>query len=188
MESLFVDRYFPTQFRTANSIKNRFYTVIRTFLKILFRLHPSIIDKLPHEIPSKTVLKFYEARNGIYTVMQSSQNSVVSRKKRWERSIIILSLYCWQRSYKKIYQKYWKSTTSYSILRKMKWMNMQVKPAGKWLQISNLLTLFSATINKNKCINFIMEWILKIFSSLTQWIFLGKWANHAFLRISFWVT
>jgi hypothetical protein len=40
-------------FRPANSIKNRFYTVIRTFLKLIFKYHPGIINKLPHEIASK---------------------------------------------------------------------------------------------------------------------------------------
>ena len=35
-------------FRPANSIKNRFYTVIRTFLKLMFKYHPGIINKLPH--------------------------------------------------------------------------------------------------------------------------------------------
>lgn len=35
-------------FRPANSIKNRFYTVIRTFLKLMFKYHPGIIKKLPH--------------------------------------------------------------------------------------------------------------------------------------------
>ncbi len=56
----------PFQHRSSNSIKNRFYTVVRTFLKILFRAHPLLKKRLPHEIPSKTILKFYEGREGKY--------------------------------------------------------------------------------------------------------------------------
>lgn len=53
---------FSEERRTANSIKNRFYTVIRTMLKLLFKWNPLIMEKLPSEIPSKTILKFYEGR------------------------------------------------------------------------------------------------------------------------------
>jgi hypothetical protein len=37
-------------------------------MKLMFKYHPGIINKLPHEIPSKSILRFYEGREGKYTL------------------------------------------------------------------------------------------------------------------------
>lgn len=54
------------KFRSANSIKNKFYSVLRAFLKELFQCHSELKSrhKLFPEISSKIILRFYEGRNG----------------------------------------------------------------------------------------------------------------------------
>lgn len=51
-------------FRSTNSIKNRFYTALRNTCKALFKEHEAIQGKLPHEIPSKSLVRLYEGREG----------------------------------------------------------------------------------------------------------------------------
>lgn len=46
-------------FRQTNSIKNRFYTALRNTFKILFKEHKNIPKKLPHEIPSRDLVRLY---------------------------------------------------------------------------------------------------------------------------------
>jgi hypothetical protein len=48
--------------RTANNLKNRFYTVLRNLIKLLFRRKADMCPKLPGEIPSKDLSRLYDGK------------------------------------------------------------------------------------------------------------------------------
>jgi hypothetical protein len=54
--------FFIFNFRTANNLKNRFYTVLRNLIKLLFRKKSDSCPKLPGEIPSKDLSRLYDGK------------------------------------------------------------------------------------------------------------------------------
>lgn len=48
--------------RTANNLKNRFYTVLRNLVKLLFRKKSDKCPKLSGEIPSRDLSRLYDAK------------------------------------------------------------------------------------------------------------------------------
>jgi hypothetical protein len=54
--------YYSLIHRTANNLKNRFYTVLRNLVKVLFRKKANYCPKLPGEIPSKDLSRLYDAK------------------------------------------------------------------------------------------------------------------------------
>ena len=50
--------------RTANNLKNKFYTILRNLIKLIFRKNPVSCPRVSGEISSKDLCRLYDGREG----------------------------------------------------------------------------------------------------------------------------